>query len=184
MLFLLLVIFWSLLLTKDLPSAPEWSASWFELSTFLTCRAWATIVVLSACTLVEAETVCHCWSLVQVNIFWQEPTKAVFRCFLLLINFPAKHSTFAYCMSPIFGKPISGQFRISGNIFSASYEASEFCWQIAPGPPQHLRPLSYIYQTIGEILISSSHFFLSTTYSLHEHTNTSKLSLPAPPSWL
>ena len=24
--------------------------------------------------------------------------------------------------------------------FSASYEASEFCWQIAHGSPQHLRP--------------------------------------------
>ena len=27
-----------------------------------------------------------------------------------------------------------------GNKFSASYEASKFCWQIAPCSPQHLRP--------------------------------------------
>ena len=30
----------------------------------------------------------------------------------------------------------AGQFRISGNIFTASYEALEFCWQIAPCSPQ------------------------------------------------
>ena len=37
---------------------------------------------------------------------------------------------------------ISGKFRLSGNHFSASYEASELCWQIAVNPPQHLRPCS------------------------------------------
>ena len=41
---------------------------------------------------------------------------------------------------PIFGLCISGQFRLSGNHFSASYEASEFCWQIRLNFPQHLRP--------------------------------------------
>ena len=35
---------------------------------------------------------------------------------------------------------ISGQFLLSGNNFSATYEASEFCGQIAVNSPQHLRP--------------------------------------------
>ena len=65
--------------------------------------------------------------------------KAVFRCFFNPFSRP---TTFAHNMSHIFGKPIciSGQFRISGNIFSASYEASEFCRQIVPCPPQYLKP--------------------------------------------
>ena len=35
---------------------------------------------------------------------------------------------------------ICGQFLLSGNHFSASYKALEFCWQIALNSPQHLRP--------------------------------------------
>ena len=39
------------------------------------------------------------------------------------------------------GGPIfSGQFKLYGNQFSASYEASEFCWQIGLNFLQHLRP--------------------------------------------
>ena len=38
------------------------------------------------------------------------------------------------------GMLVSGQFELSENNFSASYEASEFCWQIALNSPQHLRP--------------------------------------------
>ena len=35
---------------------------------------------------------------------------------------------------------INGQFKLSGNNFSASYRASEFCWQIGLNLLQHLRP--------------------------------------------
>ena len=35
---------------------------------------------------------------------------------------------------------ISGQFRLTGNNLSTSYEALDFCWQIAVNSPQHLRP--------------------------------------------
>ena len=61
--------------------------------------------------------------------------------------FLAKRSTFTYSMSYIFGSfCISSQFRLSGNHFSASYEASDLCWQIAGNSPQHLRPCLIAFQ--------------------------------------
>ena len=66
------------------------------------------------------------------------------RCFFFYkISFPAKWSTFAYSMWYIFGKLMYQRsiWNISGNNFSASYEVLEFCWQIANGSQQHLRPL-------------------------------------------
>ena len=41
---------------------------------------------------------------------------------------------------------ISGQFQLSGNHFSASYKASDFCWQTRLCCLQHLRP-SHLQQS-------------------------------------
>ena len=38
---------------------------------------------------------------------------------------------------------------VSGTNFSASYEASEFCWQIAVKSLQHLRPLIFFLKCSG-----------------------------------
>ena len=58
--------------------------------------------------------------------------------FFKQIDFPAKRSTFA-CHTYLESLCISSQFGLSGNHFSASYEASEFCLQIALNSLQHLR---------------------------------------------
>ena len=44
------------------------------------------------------------------------------------------------CLTYLESLCISGQFKLSGNHISASYEASEFCWQIGLNFLQHLRP--------------------------------------------
>ena len=68
--------------------------------------------------------------------------KAVFRCFFGLNRFSRSNSRLSSvaCHPFLESLCISGQFRQSGNNFSASYNSSEFCWQIAVNPPQHLRP--------------------------------------------
>ena len=68
--------------------------------------------------------------------------KAVFRCFFGLNNFSRPDGRISPIACHLFLESlcISGQFWLCGNIFSASYEASEFCWQLAVNSPQHLRP--------------------------------------------
>ena len=55
---------------------------------------------------------------------------------------------------------INGQFQLLGNHFSASFDASEFCWQIGLNFLQHLRP--YLIQSIflQLIFLMQSHGFL------------------------
>ena len=66
--------------------------------------------------------------------------KAVFRCFFYKrFSRPNYRPLPLACHTYLESLCISGQFRISGNIFSASYEASEQC-KIAPRSPQHLPP--------------------------------------------
>ena len=68
--------------------------------------------------------------------------KAVFRCFFLLDKFfrPNGRLSPTACHTFLESLWISGQFQLSGNHFSASYEALYFCWQIGLNFLQHLRP--------------------------------------------
>ena len=65
-------------------------------------------------------------------------------------------------MSHIFGKPWHlAKFGLSGNHFSASYKASDFCWQTIVNFLEHLRP-SHIYVcNLGNVRKKA--FFLKRT---------------------
>ena len=66
--------------------------------------------------------------------------KAVFRCFFLLNKFFRPNSRLLpkACYTYMESLCITGQFKLSWDHFSASYEASEFGWQIALNFQQHL----------------------------------------------
>ena len=53
---------------------------------------------------------------------------------------------------------ISGQFRLSGNNFNASYKASDFCWQIAVNAPSNIWDL-----VIYIVYTNFMDFFVSLT---------------------
>ena len=62
---------------------------------------------------------------------------------------------------------INGQFQLLGNHFSASFDASEFCWQIGLNFLQYLRP--YLIQSIflQLIFLMQSHGVLQLIFQFH-----------------
>ena len=69
------------------------------------------------------------------------PSVSPFRDFFAIIDFPAKRSTFAIaCHTYLESYDTQLSFGLSGKHFSASYEASESCWQSGLNYLQHLRP--------------------------------------------
>ena len=74
---------------------------------------------------------------------WNRPFLGVF--FINLFFPPNCRLSPVACHTILKSLRISGQFRLSGNNVSTSYEASEFCWQIVVNFLQHLRPYHIIF---------------------------------------
>ena len=72
---------------------------------------------------------------------------AVFRCFFWLNKFSRSNGWLSptACHTYLKSLCINGQFWLSGNHFSASYEASDFCWQIGLNFLQYLRPYRILF---------------------------------------
>ena len=72
---------------------------------------------------------------------------AVFRCFFGLNKFSRPNGRLSHiaCHTYLKSLCINGQFWLSGNHFSASYEALDFCWQIGLNFLQYLRPYHTLF---------------------------------------
>ena len=77
--------------------------------------------------------------------------KAVFTYFFALNKFSQPNGWLSpvACHTYLESSCISGQFKLSGNHFSASYDASESCWQISFNFLQHLKPCHMSYMAQG-----------------------------------
>ena len=71
---------------------------------------------------------------------------------------------------------ISGQFKLSGNHFNASYEASEFCWQIGFNFLQHI--YNRFFDTVCHSSLALPWIYTKTTPQQKQTMQTIK-----PPKW-
>ena len=88
-------------------------------------------------------TITHKFWVPQKLTWWQQfgLKKAVFRCFFGQNPFSRPNDRLSLIECHAYSECLwfIGQLELSWTYFSASYEASEFCWQIEPSVLQHLR---------------------------------------------
>ena len=100
------------------------------------------------------------WPPVTPKVRWCQLLAAVFRWYFGLNKFSQPNGPLLSIACHPFMESlcINGQFRLSGNNFSASYEASDFYWQIAVNSPQHLGPCcilsSFLYPPSSDKVIN------------------------------